>query len=223
MRQNFKLQLVSCQPRYIGAFKLYRVLLFWLGLGSSLLVPSFPPLLVLCLMKFTRVSSSSIAHALNQVWYPTLSWRSAVAWQALQSGGSWLRVHMVLQVGNLCCGVLKLCNLESLDSEFTWCWKLGTSIVGLGLGSLLSPVPGPSIAGLKSCQKNRTIDSACKLELDQEPGTSLRLELDPDRTHFVQVPVLQCFCNYLFLFFPSRVQQVFNSWKSFKDYRFIFE
>jgi hypothetical protein len=71
-------------------------------------------------------------------------------------------------------------NLESLDSKFTWCWKLGTSVVGLGLGSLLSPVPGPSIARFKSCPKNRTIDSACKLELDQEPGTSLPLELDPD-------------------------------------------
>jgi hypothetical protein len=71
-------------------------------------------------------------------------------------------------------------NLESLDSKFTWCWKLGTSVVGLGLGSLLSPVPGPSIARFKSCPKNRTIDSACKLELDEEPGTSLPLELDPD-------------------------------------------
>jgi hypothetical protein len=87
---------------------------------------------------------------------------------------------MVLEVGNQCCGVLKICNLESLDSEFTWCWKLGTSVVGLGLGSLLSPVPGPSIAGFKSCQKKRTIDSACKSELDQEPGTSLWLVLDPD-------------------------------------------
>jgi hypothetical protein len=60
---------------------------------------------------------------------------------------------MVLEVGNQSCGVLKLCNLESLDSEFTWCWKLGTSVVGLGLDSLLSPVPGPLIAGFKSCPK----------------------------------------------------------------------
>jgi hypothetical protein len=70
------------------------------------------------------------------------------------------------------------------------------------LGSLLSPVPGPSIAGFKSCPKNRTIDSACKLELDQEPGTSLQLELDPDPA---SKPILYRFFNvfkitYLFFF-----------------------
>jgi hypothetical protein len=131
----------------------------------------------------------------------------------------------------------KLCNLESHDSEFTWCWKLGTSAVGFssfaicslltqsshGVGSweLVLWVWGwvpfsaqfqvPRLLVLNPAQKK---NYGLSLQTGTGPRTrnSLQLELDPDpslKTHFVQVPVLQCFLNYLFLFFPSRVQQVF--------------